>query len=302
MLELHGWALALSANLSILTETDDRRGFVSDILARARVRLGAWWREPHHAQVALIITGVALLTLAGMVIRGEAGGVDTQAYWAAGRLWLTGGDPYHPSGALLPYVYAPWQLPLFVPWALLPWNLAWFLWRALTILGLLASARWAYVRRPKTSAILLAILAFPIAVNLDTGNINLPLALLLFGAQFCGPLVNGLVWMAATTIKWVPALIWPFMSPSARRWGLVWLIPAAVLTIFTWNETLIQISVLLSVSRPPRLDYLVFLWALVPWAWRHPEMFRFMVPSAWPEALGALKLAIKARRTRTAPR
>ena len=38
-----------------------------------------------------------------------------------------------------------------------------------------------------TTAILLVLLSFPIAANLDTGNINLPLALLLFGAQFAGP-------------------------------------------------------------------------------------------------------------------
>ena len=69
------------------------------------------------------------LAIAGMTARGETAGGDAQAYWAAVRIWLEGGDPYHPTGPFLPYVYAPWMLPLFVPWALLPWDVAWFVYR-----------------------------------------------------------------------------------------------------------------------------------------------------------------------------
>ena len=54
------------------------------------------------------------------------------------------------------------MLPLFVPWALLPWEVAWFAWRGATILLLLWSIRWAYARRPLPTAILVALLAFPI--------------------------------------------------------------------------------------------------------------------------------------------
>ena len=61
------------------------------------------------------------LAAAGMTARGEAAGADARAYWAGVRIWLEGGDPYHPVGPFLPYVYAPWMLPLFAPWALLPW-------------------------------------------------------------------------------------------------------------------------------------------------------------------------------------
>ena len=42
-----------------------------------------------------------------MIARGEAGGADARAYWAGVRIWLNGGDPYHPTGPFLPYVYAP---------------------------------------------------------------------------------------------------------------------------------------------------------------------------------------------------
>ena len=142
---------------------------------------------------------------AGLIARGEAGGADARAYWAGVRIWLNGGDPYHPIGPFLPYVYAPWMLPLFTPWALLPWDVAWFVWRVGTILLLLWTIHWAYRRRPLTTAVIVAVLAFPIGANLDTGNINLHLTLMLWAAQFIGPRLAGLLWALATWMKWVPA-------------------------------------------------------------------------------------------------
>ena len=91
-----------------------------------------------------------------MIARGEAAGADARAYWAGVRIWLNGGDPYHPTGPFLPYVYAPWMLPLFAPWALLPWDVAWFVWRGGTILLLLWTIHWAYRRRPLTTAVIVA--------------------------------------------------------------------------------------------------------------------------------------------------
>ena len=181
-------------------------------------------RDPRRLPMMVLLGFVGGFVLACLLARGEAAGADTRAYWAAGRLWLSGGDPYHPTGPFMPYVYSPWMLPLFVPWSILPWDVAWFVWRGATVIGLLWSVHWAYKRRPMTTAILLVLLAFPMAANLDTGNINLPLALLLFGAQFCGPRMAGLLWMVATTVKWVPAVFWPFMSPRGRLWGLAWLL------------------------------------------------------------------------------
>src|SRR5918997_1756750 len=89
----------------------------------------------------------------GVPARGEAGGADARAYWAGVRIWLNGGDPYNPQGPFLPYIYAPWMLPLFAPWALLPWDVAWFVWRGGTILALLWSIDWAYRRRPPETAV-----------------------------------------------------------------------------------------------------------------------------------------------------
>ncbi len=239
-------------------------------------------RDPRRLGLALMLGILAGVMLAGLISRGEAAGADARAYWAAGRLWLNGGDPYHPTGPFMPYVYAPWMLPLFVPWSQLPWDVAWFVWRGATILALLWSIHWAYSRRPMTTAVLLLLLSFPIAANLDTGNINLPLALLVFGAQFSGPVVAGLLWMTATTLKWVPAAFWLILEPRGRLWGIAWLVLAVLLTALTLPATLVQIQVLFAFPRPARVDYFVFVWALVPWAYRHPEAFRWMMPSEWP--------------------
>ena len=139
--------------------------------------------------------------LAGMFARGELGGVDARAYWAAVRIWINGGDPYHPASPFMPYVYAPWLLPAFAPWALLPWDVAWFVWRGGTILLLLWTVAWAYRRRPLATAAVAVVLAFPVFANLDTGNINLILVLALWGASFAGPRTAGLVWALATTMS-----------------------------------------------------------------------------------------------------
>ena len=37
----------------------------------------------------------------------------------------------------------------------------------------------------------------------------------------------------------------------------------------------------------------VFIWAIVPWAWRHPEAFRWLIPSTWPGAAQAGAAAAK---------
>jgi hypothetical protein len=255
-------------------------------------------REPRRLLLVVLMGIVGGVILAGLIARGEQAGADAQAYWGATRTWLNGGDPYHPARPFMPYVYAPWMLPLFIPWALLPWDVAWFVWRGATVLALLWSIHWAYKQRPMTTAMLLMLLAFPIAANLDTGNINLPLALLIFAAQFCGPVVAGLFWMVATTCKWVPAVYWPFIAPRGRLWAIIWLSLAAILTALTLPQTLVQLQVLFAFPRPPRIDYLVFIWGIVPWSWRHPDMFRWLMPSTWPGAAQAGAAAAKLMRLR----
>jgi len=270
------------ANLPAAAKVDRPTRRRAGVFRRALRREGARIRDPKRLFIIVLLGVLAGFMLACLIARGEPAGADARAYWAAGRLWVNGGDPYHPTGPFMPYVYSPWMLPIFVPWSLLPWNVAWFTWRGVTVIGLLWSIHWAYKRRPVTTAVLLTLLAFPIAANLDTGNINLPLALMLFGSQFVGPVGAGLLWAMATTVKWVPALFLPLISPRGRLWGIIWLVVAAVLTALTLPATLVQLQVLFGFPRPPRVDYLVFVWAAVPWMWRNPSAFRFLMPQAWP--------------------
>jgi hypothetical protein len=269
----------------ILRRPARRAGVVRRALRREAARI----REPRRLAAMLLLVLLFALALAGMAVRGETAGADAQAYWAAVRIWLEGGDPYHPTGPFLPYVYAPWMLPLFAPWALLPWEVAWFAWRGATILLLLWSIRWAYARRPLPTAILVILLGLPFGGNLDTGNANLVLALALFGAQFTSGRTGGFIWGLATWMKWVPAPLWLVLPARARSWGLVFLALSGLLSLAMLPLTIVQLQVLFGFGeRPFRADYLVFIWAAVPWWWRRPDPFAFLRPAWWrAAALGA---------------
>ena len=174
------------------------------------------------------------------------------------------------------------MLPLFAPWAVLPWDVAWFVWRVGTILLLLWTIHWAYRRRPLTTAIIVAVLAFPFGANLDTGNINLQLTLMLWAAQFTGPRLGGLLWALATWMKWVPVVFWPILPGRAKHWGLFWLAVSVGLSLLTLPLTIIQLQALFGFgARPVRLDYLVYLWAAVPWLYRKADPFDFLRPATW---------------------
>lgn len=228
-------------------------------------------RQPRHLVAITLIALSGGAVMAFLLARGDLAGSDALAYWGGVRIWLDGGDPLHPSGPFLPYVYAPWSLVLFLPWALLPWNVAWFAWRGANILLLLWTASWAYKRHPLATAAVLVALMLPIAATLDTGNITLFLAIAVWAAQFVGPRLAGAMWALAATLKWFPVLLLVFLPPRARLWGVVLLGVAALLALATWPQTLVQLDLALNFPRPLRLDYLLLLWAAVPWLWRHPH-------------------------------
>ena len=229
--------------------------------------------------LAILLTSIAGTAIVVFVIaRGELAGADARAYWGGVRVWLAGGDPMLPPQPYLPYVYAPWSVPLFLPWALLPWDVAWIVWRGLNVLLLVWTAGWAYQRQPLPTAILLCILAAPIAATLDTGNLTLFCALGVWAAQFTGPRLGGLLWALATVLKWFPAPLWLILPSRTRFWGLVWIGIAGILTLATWPQTLTQVETAVGFPRPFRLDYLLLLWAAVPWIWARP---RLLDPSQW---------------------
>ena len=271
----------MSAATTLIRRPGRHAGTVRRALRREVVRL----RDRRRIAAMALLVLLFGLVMAGMFARGDTAGSDARAYWAAVRLWLDGGDPYHPTGPFLPYVYAPWMLPLFLPWAMLPWEVAWFAWRGVTLLLLLWSIRWAYARRPLPTAILVLILTLPIGANIDTGNVNLLLALALFGAHFLDGRVGGLIWGLATWMKWVPALVWFVLPPKARGWGIVWLALAGLLSLLMLPLTIIQLQALFGFGhRPIRADYLVFVWSAVPWWWRLEHPFAFLRLSAWQAA------------------
>ena len=70
-------------------------------------------------------------------------------------------------------------------------------------------------------------------------------------------------------MKWVPAVFWPILPGRAEQWGLLWLAVSVGLSVLTLPLTIIQIQALFGFgARPVRLDYLVYIWAAVPWFYR----------------------------------
>jgi len=264
------------------------------VFRRALRREAARLRDRRRLLAMAILIVVGGMMAAAIVARGDPAGADARAYWAAVRIWLNGGDPYHPSGPFLPYVYAPWMLPLFTPWALLPWDVAWVVWRGSSIILLLWTIDWAYRRRPLATAVAFLLLFFPIGANLDTGNIDLFLVFMLWGAQSAGPRLAGLLWAIATWMKWVPGLFLLILLPRSRFWGLIWLAVAALLSLATLPLTLVQLQAIFGFgARPLRLDYLVLLWALVPWWWRTPDRLWFLRPSRWPGIAASARAVVR---------
>ena len=90
--------------------------------------------------------------------------------------------------------------------------------------------------------------------------------------------MGGGLWALATVLKWFPAPLWLILPARARLWGLVWMALAGLLSLATWPQTVAQIQAAIAFPRPFRLDYLLLLWACVPWVWMRP---RLMEPSEW---------------------
>ena len=224
-----------------------------------------------------------------MIARGELAGADARAYWAGVRIWLSGGDPYDPPAPFMPYPYAPWLLPLLAPLGLLPWPVFWFAWRALNVLLLAWSAAWAYRRHPVATAVFLAALMPLMAVTIDTGNINLVLALAIWAAQFCPPRLGGAIWAVTVSTKWFPVLLFVFLPPRTRLWALGSLGVAIVLSLATFPQTVTWIQTMVSYPRPLRFDYLVLLWAAVPWLWRDPQRLWWLSPRQLQALLADLR-------------
>jgi len=237
-------------------------------------------RDPARLGAILILAACGAAIAVWILARGDLVGADARAYWGGVRLWLGGGDPLDPPPPYMPYVYWPWSLPLFVPWAALPWETAWFVYRSFNILLFAWSVTWAYRRHPLATALLVLLVTPALAATLDTGNITFLCAMGIWAAHFIEPRIGGFMWALATALKWFPALLFLILRPRTRLWGLVWLALLGVLTLAVWPEVTRQMDLVLNYPRPLRIDYILLVWAAVPWLWSHPRWFEWRSWSA----------------------
>ncbi len=86
-------------------------------------------------------------------------------------------------------------------------------------------------------------------------------------------------------MKWFPAVLFVFLPPRARAWGLVVGALAVLLALATWPDTLVQIDTALNFPRPLRVDYLLITWAAVPWLWRHAHPLWWANRREFPHAM-----------------
>lgn len=256
---------------------------------RAPARL----RDPRRLGAISLLAVSGGLVLAFIWARGELAGSDALAYWTGVQRWLAGQDIYQvtpglyvpPTDGALPYAYAPWSLYVFLPWALLPWDVAWVLWRVANVALFAASVAWAYDRRPLATAAIVALLAPSLAANFDTGNINVLIALAPWVAWLGRPRAGGVLWALGTGLKILPAPLLAFMPRASWRAGLAVLAVLALLTFATWPDTLRQLDIVLNYPRPLRIDYMVLAWGVVPWLWALP----------WPPRLADVRRSLRER-------
>jgi hypothetical protein len=237
-------------------------------------------RDPVRIAAILILVLCGAAIAVWVIARGDLVGADARAYWGGVRLWLGGGDPLDPPPPYMPYVYWSWSLPLFTPWAALPWDSAWFVYRSLNILLFAWSVAWAYKQHPMATAILVAIITIPLATTLDTGNITLLCAMGIWAAHFVSPRLGGFLWALATALKWFPLLLFVILKPRTRLWGIAWISLFGILTLAVWPEVIRQLDLVINFPRPLRIDYILLVWAAVPWLWSHPRWFEWR---SWPD-------------------
>jgi hypothetical protein len=66
------------------------------------------------------------------------------------------------------------------------------------------------------------------------------------------------------------------LSPAARRAGLAALAVTALADLVLWTGTLRQVLTVAHMDRPFPFDYLVLLWAAVPWVWTDASLLHRM--------------------------
>jgi hypothetical protein len=69
--------------------------------------------------------------------------------------------------------------------------------------------------------------------------------------------------------------------------------------VLTLPLTIIQLQALFGFgARPVRLDYIVYLWAAVPWLYRKEDPFDFLRPATWRGWISDLRARARTRPAR----
>jgi hypothetical protein len=193
----------------------------------------AWLGFLPVAWCALVMYGESRLGLLGFDFKGTI--------WQPGRDILAGHAPYPaPLASELntgnPCVYPPLALLLTVPFALLPFGLAYAAWVAASVVAVFATLRILDVRDWRCYTLVLG--ACPIVNGLLLGNIVIMLV----------PLA-ALAWRYRDKVRWsalavglgiaLKLVLWPLLIwfLAARRWraALVAVTAAAVMTLVAWT-------------------------------------------------------------------
>jgi glycosyl transferase family 87 len=182
-------------------------------------------------RAGLVVFGLALFAAAG-ILASRPLGYDFAAYWNGARHLLEGAPLYPAAGAqggvflgFGEFLYEPLVAVAFIPLALLPFEVAAWLWTGLlvvlaTALGTVLVLPFRSALRPWAAAAY--ALFFPLLADITLGNLNLVTVVLALAAwNLRGrPRAAGAVLAAAIGLKLLPVALLLFYA-AARRWRIV---------------------------------------------------------------------------------
>jgi hypothetical protein len=206
--------------------------------------------------VLLVLLGSQLCLFLGGLSRSLHGSTDFRAFYSAGRLVLDGhGSTLYkysaqeqvqrsvisPDDQTLPFLYPPFAALLFVPFAWLPYKLAFASFTLVSAIALmlvsayLTKAKPASIPLPKWLVPLCAICLVPVLMALLQGQISL-LLLLVYTAShiaFSRERKTGAgLLLSVALIKWQLALPVLFLLAAWRKWKVIGVVAAGATGLY----------------------------------------------------------------------
>ncbi|HEU5370512.1 MAG TPA: glycosyltransferase family 87 protein [Ktedonobacterales bacterium] len=185
--------------------------------------------------IAVLVAGMVGSFLGSLHLTLLSNSADFRIYYAAAKVWLSGGDPYRvdllqrvdPTVSILGYVYPLWALLFIAPLTLLPLTQAAGIWLALNIEALLAVVlllgRHLHIgQRWRLWLVIVGLLGLPGLFVLIQGQISFLLLLVL---------VTGYLCLQARKVAWAGSLL----ALSLLKPQLVWL-PVALLFLIAFRQ------------------------------------------------------------------